>query len=334
MASAAKKPIISALDLGWGFAKFTTFDEAGQVQFNAIPSVAPRHTGIDLSGSVLGRRDTVIVKVEGTLYEVGPDSVDLDPNDATRNLNDQYVYTDQYRAVFLGALHYMKLPVIDLLVLGLPLSHLHLSDHVKKLAIGLHEVAGKKIEVRDAVVLPQPLGGLVYCMSLKDTEGFEYLKEETNLVVDPGFLTFDFLVSNGDKPVETRSGAHPGGVSKVLRAMAESISQKYGIKYDNLSAIDRGVRRNKLKINGDQVQLDDHIRDARPIVEGSVSYMKNIVGGGADIDNILLLGGGSFIFKRALSAAYPNHTLLTVPEPQTANVRGFYLAGLKLAGGA
>jgi len=326
------KKVVRALDLGWGFAKFSVLDADGQVSFSAIPSIAPRHMGLDLSGSVLGRRDTVVVKVEGTAYEVGPDSADLDPNDATRNLNDQYVYTDQYKAVFLGVLHYMGTPVIDLLVLGLPLSHLHLSEQVKKMAVGKHEVAGKTIEVKDAVILPQPLGGLVYCMSLKDKEGFEDLKEETNLVVDPGFLTFDFLVSNGDKPVETRSGAHPGGVSKVLRAMAESISQKFGIKYDNLSAIDRGVRKNKLKINGEAVTLEEHVRDSRPIVEGSVSYMKNIVGSGADIDNIILLGGGSFIFKRALSAAYPQHNILTVPEAQTANVRGFYLAGLKLAG--
>lgn len=327
----SKHKVVQALDLGWGFTKFSVVGPDGQVSFRAIPSIAPRHTGLDLSGSLLGRRDTVVVKVEGTSYEVGPDSADLDPNDATRNLNDQYVYTDQYKAVFLGALHYMDAPVIDLLVLGLPLSHLHLTEQVKKMAIGKHEVVGKRVEVKDAVVLPQPLGGLLYSMSLKDVEGFEFLKEETNLVVDPGFLTFDFLVSNGDRPVETRSGAHAGGVSKVLRSMADSISQKYGIKYDNLSAIDRGVRRNKLKINGESVTLDEHIRDARPIVEGSVSYMKNIVGSGADIDNIILLGGGAFIFKRALAAAYPQHTILTVPDTQTAIVNGFYLAGLELA---
>lgn len=326
-----QKKVVRAIDLGWGYTKFSAVKEGGEVDFKAIPSLAPRHTGLDLTGSVLGGRDTVVVKVEGTYYEVGPDSADLDPVDATRNLNDSYVFTDQYKAVYLGALHYMGTPKIDLLVLGLPLSHLQLSEQVRGMAIGKHEVNGQTYEVVDAVVLPQPLGGLIYCTTLSDQPGFEYLKEETNLVVDPGFLTFDFLVTNGDKPVETRSSAHPGGVSKVLRAMAESISQAHGVKYDNLSAIDTAVRRGRLKINGKQVPLEDHIKAARPIVEGSVSYMKNVVGSGADIDNIILLGGGSFIFKRALAAAYAQHTILTVPEPQTANVRGFYEAGLRIA---
>jgi plasmid segregation protein ParM len=321
---------IAACDLGWGYSKFSTI-ENGEVKFHSIPSLAPRHTGMDFSGSLLGKRDTVVVKVEGTLYEVGPDSTDLDPNDSTRNLNDQFVYTDQYKAVFLGSLHYMKMPVIDMLVLGLPLSGMHLAAHVKKLALGKHEVGSKIIEVKEVEVLPQPVGGLNYCFSLNNQEGFETLKDDMNLVVDPGFLTFDFLVSNGTRPVDSRSGAHTGGVSKVLRAMADSISQKHGLKFDNLSSIDKALRKNRLRINGEVVDIAPHIMDSKSIVEGSVSYMKNIVGSGADIDNIILLGGGSFIYKKTLAAAYPKHKILIAPNAQTANVEGYYLAGLQMA---
>lgn len=324
------KKIVRALDLGWGFAKYTV-QNGDEIEYKSIPSLAPRHTGVDLSGSLMGRRDTVVVEVQGTLYEVGPDSTDLDPNDASRNLNDNYVYSDQYRAVFLGALHYMKTPVIDLLVLGLPLSHMHLTDHVKTMAVGKHKVGANEIEVKNAVILPQPVGGLNYCFSLNSQDEFADMKEEMNLVVDPGFLTFDFLVSSGNRPVDTRSGAHTGGVSKVLRAMADSISAKYGLKFENFGTIDRALMKNKLKINGAVVPLEPHVRDAKSVVEGSVSYLKNIVGSGADIDNIVLLGGGAFIYKKTLAAAYPNHTIITIPDAQTANVRGFYLAGQQLS---
>jgi plasmid segregation protein ParM len=324
------KKIVRALDLGWGFAKYTV-EVDGAMEFHSFPSLAPKHTGIDLSGALMGRRDTVVVSVQGSKYEVGPDSSDLDPNDSTRNLSDNYAYTDQYQAVFLGSLHYMQTPVIDLLVLGLPLSHMHLTDHLKKMAKGGHEVGGNLYEVKDVEVLPQPVGGLNYCFSLKGEEGFEDLKDEVNLIIDPGFLTLDFLVSNGDRPVDSRSGAHTGGVSKVLRAMADSISRTYGIKFENLSAIDRALRKNKLKINGQQVAIEPHIMEAKSVVDGSISYVKNIVGSGADIDNILLLGGGSFIYKKTLSQAFPNHKITVVPECQTANVRGYYEAGMKLA---
>lgn len=335
MSAAAAAKIVRAIDLGWGYTKFSHLDvETETLKYSSFPSLAPRSAGLDLSMSILGKRDTVVVDVDGTKYEVGPDAGDLDTNDASRNLNDQYIHTEQYKAVFYGALHYIGEPVIDLLVVGLPLSNMNAAAKLKALMVGTHKLTAEMtVEVKDCLVLPQPLGGLYYCLSLgKTRDDFEFLNEEMNLVIDPGFLTFDFLLSNGEKVVENRSSAHTGGVSKVLRAIAESISGKFGTKYDNLSAIDRGLRRRKLKINGEVESLDEHIKNTRSVVEGSVNYMKNLVGDGSDIDNIILLGGGSHIYHKTISAYYPKHTILTLEDAQTANVQGFQLAGEKFAG--
>jgi plasmid segregation protein ParM len=329
------KKIVRAIDLGWGYTKYSHLDvETEKLVFSSFPSLAPRHAGLDMSMSILGKRDTAVIDVEGTKYEVGPDSGDLDNNDASRNLNDHYIQTEQYKAVFFGALHYIGEPVIDLLVAGLPLSNMQSAGKLKELMIGTHKISGDRtVEVKDALILPQPLGGLYYCLSLgKARKDFEFLGEEVNLVIDPGFLTFDFLLSNGEKVIENRSNAHTGGVSKVLRSIAESISNKFEIKYDNLSAIDRGLRRRKLKINGATEDLEDHIKNTKSVLEGSVNYMKNIVGDGSDIDNIILLGGGASIYQRTIAAFYPKHTLVTLEDSQSANVQGFQLAGEKYAG--
>src|SRR5690606_22364741 len=117
------------VDLGSGWVKFSHVVE-GKLHYSSFPSLAPRHTGRDLSSSLLGKRDTVVVNVEGTLYEVGPDSADLDATDSTRNLNDQFIYTDQYLAAYYGALHYIGEPTIDLLVVGLPLTTLHRAEEL------------------------------------------------------------------------------------------------------------------------------------------------------------------------------------------------------------
>lgn len=327
--------IVRALDLGWGYTKYSVKNsETGELEFKSFPSLAPRHTGLDLSMSVLGKRDTVVVSVDGTSYEVGPDSSDLDTNDSSRNLNDQYIYTEQYKAVYYGALHYMKESQIDLLVVGLPLSNMHLAPKLKELMEGVHKINdATTVEVKQALVLPQPLGGLYFCLSLKDSRPeFEFLAEEVNLIIDPGFLTLDFLVSNGEKIVENRSSAYNGGVSKVLRAVAESISNKFGIKYENLSAIDKGLRRRKIKINGKDELLEDHIKYTKPILESSVNYMRNIVGDGSDIDNIIILGGGSSVYKKTIESYYPNHTIYFVEDAQLANVKGFQRAGEKYLG--
>lgn len=328
--TASPAKIVRAMDLGWGYTKLSRFCPiAEELEFISFPSLAPRYAGLDLSMSILGRRDTVVVDVDGTKYEVGPDSADLDTNDVTRNLNDQYIHTEQYKAVFYGALAYMREPEIDLLVVGLPLSNMGAAAKLKELMVGTHKInAETTVVVKDALVLPQPLGGLYYCMSLKkEREEFEYLNEEVNLVIDPGFLTFDFLLSNGDRVIENRSNAHTGGVSKVLRSVAESISAKFGIRYENLSAIDKGLRRRKLKINGETESLDEHIRNTRAVLEGSVNYMKNMVGDGSDIDNIILLGGGSHIYRRTIEQFFPKHTLIELDDAQLANVKGFQLAG-------
>ncbi len=326
----ATPKIVRALDLGWGYTKYSKLNpETLETEYHSFPSLAPRHTGMDLSMSILGRRDTVVVNVDGTKYEVGPDSADLDTNDASRNLNDQYIHTEQYKAVFFGALCYIGEPEIDLLVVGLPLSNMQNAAKLRELMVGTHKVADDKtVVVKDALVLPQPLGGLYYCFSLKDEKPeLEFIDEEMNLVIDPGFLTFDFLLSNGEKVVENRSSAHTGGVSKVLRSISESISTKFGIKYENLGAVDKGLRRRKIKINGETEVLDEHIKNTRSVLEGSVNYMRNIVGDGSDIDNIILLGGGSHIYRRTIEQYYPKHTLIVLDEAQTANVRGYQLAG-------
>lgn len=333
MATTEKKAasIVHAMDLGWGWVKYSRRSPEGGIEFGAFPSLAPRHAGVDLAGSVMGRRDTVVVSVDGTLYEVGPDSGDLDSNDASRNLNDQYIYTDQYRAVFLGALSYMREPEIDVLVVGLPLSNMQAAPKLKEMLTGAHKVAdGATVLVKEVAVIPQPLGGLLHCLGLKDRPELEFMREEMNLVIDPGFLTFDFLLSNGEKVIENRSGAHPGGVSKVLRSIADSISQKFGQKYENFAAIDRGLRRRKIKINGELEELDEHIKNTKFVLEGSVNYMKNIVGGGSDIDNIILLGGGASVYRRTLESYYPKHSIIVIDDGQLANVRGFYQAGLRL----
>lgn len=326
--------IVRAIDLGWGWTKYSRRDpETGETVYSSFPSLAPRSVGIDLSLSVLGKRDTVVVNVEGTEYEVGPDASDLDSSDATRNLNDQYIYTDQYRAVFRGALHYIAEPVIDLLVVGLPLSNMHSAAKLREMLIGSHEINDfETVEVKDVLVLPQPMGSLYYCLSQKaGNPEFEFLGEEVNLVVDPGFLTLDFLLSNGEKVIENRSGAHVGGVSKILRGIAESISAKFDIHYENLSAIDKGLRRRKIKINGEVEELDEHIRSTRSLLEGSANYLRNVVGDGSDIDNIILVGGGANVYRRVIEQYYPKHKLIMLDNGQLTNVIGFQKAGEAVA---
>lgn len=322
--------VIRAIDLGWGYTKFSYMPKgASELAYMAIPSLAPRASNLDLSSSILGQRNTRIVTVDGVSYEVGVDSGDLDNSDAARSLNSNFIHTEQYRAVFYGALAYIDEPVIDTLVVGLPLNNMNLAAKLRSSMEGTHKVNDQlTCVVKEALVVPQPLGGLHYCLSLaKPDTPFEFMPEECNLLIDPGYLTFDFLFTNGTTVVENRSYAYPGGVSKVLMALAQSISQKHSINYDNLTAIDRGLRRRRIKINGVEEQLAEHIRNTKDVLEATVNFMRNRVGDGSDVENIILMGGGGALFQKTIEQFYPKHKLIIVPDGQLANVRGFQLAG-------
>jgi plasmid segregation protein ParM len=323
-------PIIRSIDLGFGFVKYDELNDTNELEYKSFPALAPRASSTDMSAGILGRRDTVVVDVDGTKYEIGPDSADLETSDVVRALNDSYIFTDQYKALTLGALFYMQEKVIDLLVVGLPVSNLHQGNDLYKILKGEHRVNDEfSVDVKEVLVLAQPIGGLYYCMKCVENEDFEDLKDEKNLVIDPGFLTFDFVLANGDKPNENKSDSKPGGVSKILEAIARSISEKYKIRYDNLSAIDKGLRKSnrKIKISGKPEALEEHIKNTKSVLESSITYMTNLVGDGSDIDNIIVVGGGARIFEKAIKAHYPDRDIHIVEDSQYANVKGYQKAG-------
>ena len=77
------------LDVGFGYTKYSA-EEDGELLYKSFPSIAPRSSKIENSDlSMINERDTIIVTVDGTSYEVGPDSLLLETSDTTRTLNDQ-----------------------------------------------------------------------------------------------------------------------------------------------------------------------------------------------------------------------------------------------------
>lgn len=323
-----KAPVIRAVDIGFGFTKYNKLQNNELVYDNFI-SLAPRSSKIESEAfSMMNERDTVVVSIDGSDYEIGPDSHLLETVDSTRTLNDQYINTTQYKALFYGALHYMNEDVIDLLVVGLPVSNFKTqSQKLKEIMTGTHKINSKKtIEVKNVLVVMQPMGALKYCLidpALKDLD----IAHSNNLIIDPGFFTFDFVMASGSKIIENKSDSPPGGVNRVLHAIAESISNKIGKKYENHNAIDKGLRKRKLKIAGKEEDLLEHIKNTKSIIESPIIYMKNIIGDGGDVDNILLAGGGASIFEKTIKEFYPDRDIIKLPDSNVINVKGYQAIG-------
>jgi plasmid segregation protein ParM len=321
--------IVRGLDTGFGSTKLVMSHTPGSdSQCKLFPSLAPLSINLDLSGGgVIARRDTVLVQVDGNNYEVGPD-VELALNThASRIMHQNFLETSEYLALFRGALSYMHASRIDLLVVGLPVSLLPTkADYLKQRLEGTHPVAdGQTVTVNKVLVLAQPLGGFIH-YSL--THGlYSQLREAKNLVIDPGFFTVDWILAKGIQPIPRRCGSFAGGMHSVLRRLAQVISDEYQVNFDDYGALDRALRNGKLRIFGNDVDVEKYIPQAKPVVEEAVNAIVNSVGDGRDIDSIVLVGGGAPFFRAAIEHRFPSHRVWLVPDPVFSNVRGFQLAG-------
>jgi plasmid segregation protein ParM len=320
--------VVRAVDLGFGNAKFVvSHPPGGEVQCLSFPSAAPLAAISEVNGVMLDAPNTVTVSVDGKRYEVGPGvGVARDGCDH-RILHNGYLRTPEYLALMRGIFHYMRLPVIDRLVVGLPLGHVMTrARELEKLLIGNHPtVGGGEVYVRAVNCLAQPVGGFLSYAYAPGTSPI--LRKQINLVIDVGFVTLDWLLCEGLRPIPQRSGHVEGGVSALLRRIAVRISEKHDVQFGDLQALDRALATGYLTLFGAAVPIAEYIPDARPVLDKALAALANSVGDGSDIHNIVVVGGGARLFLAAIQARFPKHPVVVVPDPLFANVRGFQLAG-------
>jgi plasmid segregation protein ParM len=337
--------IVRAIDVGYGNTKFVAYHNHGSnIQCSIFPSIAPHAScGDDLNGGIFQRRNTVKIEINGVIYEVGKDSRLAQDASYGRTLTSDYSLSDHYMALVRGAIYYMGVPKIDLLVVGLPVNtHSLHKDELEKRLKGIHLVpttvdgqpsAKENIEVcvKEVRVLPQPIGAFFDYSITNSLYG--KMKSQMNLIIDPGYYTLDWVVSHGVKTVNARSGAHSGGMSAILSAMAEPIGKDIGVQLTDLTSIDEALRSGKNpSFFGKEFDINKYISLGKEKARQFVGVMVTKVGSkGVDIDNIILAGGGAEFFKEIIQESFPNHKLVVTQDPVFANVRGFQLAGEQFA---
>ena len=321
-------PVVRAIDLGFGNTKYVTASSMGKVECRHFPSQAfytLNAKGIDALG---GKRNTVCVPVEGVFYEVGPDVELAAERFRARPLHDGYTETAEYRALMAGALHFMNVDTIDLLVLGLPVAQFMTKRNSLEKAMTGTFMTGKKsrVLVKRVLVVAQPQGAL-----------FDYATHHANhsavtqgksLVVDAGSRTFDWLTIKGMKVVSNMSHSVPRGVSDMLLAIARKISAEIGEEFDDLEAIDAALRFGKtLRIYEKEYDLTRYDPVIQVIAKQAVTSMVSKMDKTYNVENVVLVGGGAHLFRKAIKRHFSKHTIHEVSDPLHANVRGFQLLG-------
>lgn len=324
--------IVRAVDVGFGNTKYVTGWAGDDIRCACFPSVA-YPSARDLSTvPAAERRKTVAVPIDGLFYEVGPEvSLAAESFRATQ-LHNRYTETPEYAALLRGALGMMKVGAIDLLVIGLPVAALAAKKAaLEKAMTGKHEVGGgRTVTVRKALAIAQPQGALVYYASLH--QKLKAIEQEQSLIIDPGARTFDWLVAKGMCLVQKKSHSLNRGMFDVLQAIATEISADIGTPYRDFDAIDLALRTGKSPMLYQKpYDIAPLMPMARTIAQQAVSSMMQWIDASYSFQNIILVGGGAFLFKQAVKEAFPKYKIHEVKEPMYANVKGFQIAGMNYA---
>ncbi len=325
--------IVRSIDVGFRNTKLVLGADGHRLDCQMFPSVAPTTYGRDLSEAVERSRKTVIVTVEGIEYEVGPDALLAQKPTPTQIMGSDFCLTPEYLALVRGALHWMRVDRVDLLVVGLPVSSFELRRReLARRLQGPHPVsASRVVDVREVKVLAQPHGALIDYAVTTATR-LESIRASRNLVIDCGGRTFDFLVTQGFKIFEQRSDDTKRGMYDILSTLAAEIGKALAIDYTDYDRLDEALRNGTQPlVFGRRYDLTPHLIAARKIPEEAVSYLRRYVEDGSDIDNIILAGGSAFFFRDAIRAAFPQHDIHEPPDALYANVRGFQHFGIQKA---
>lgn len=320
--------IVRSIDVGYGFTKYVVAETPAGPRCESFASIACLSTRDPAKTLGAERRHNWAIPIGGVFYEVGPDvMLAVDAFRATQ-LHEHYIRTPEYMALARGAMRAMQVEAIDLLVVGLPVA-LFASGKaaLEKLMTGRHDVGGgRHVTVRRAKAMAQPHGALIDYATRQDA--VERMQNEYSLVIDPGSRTFDWLLARGMKLSHKRSHSVDRGMWDILNLIADDISAEIGVPYTNLDAIDQALRRKKpLTVYQKPYQLSR----MQPIVDGvarqAVGAMLRRVGAAYDVQNVILVGGAAFLFRKAVREAFKSHEVVDVEEPFFANVRGYQIAG-------
>lgn len=325
--------LVRAVDIGYRNTKYTVGKEGdGEIGCRMFTSVTSTAGSDHVDTGLTTPLDIRRIEVNGRFYDVGPDAHINMRRRGLRNHSEDYTETDQYLAQYRGALSYMDVKKIDLLVTGLPVRYMESKkEGLADLLRGEHPIhGGGKVEVGKVWVIEQPLGGFLdfaWSSKIADlTNG-----KTTNLLIDPGYFTLDWLVATGLKIHATRSDSCALGMSSVLKAIADEISRHLGVPYEDHLALDKALQTGEFRDSGRSYAIEPYKRAADGVIEEAINDLASSVGDLRMIDNVILVGGGAEMFYPAIKRRFKHRQVYKASDAIFANVRGFHRAGVMKA---
>lgn len=333
---------ILGIDIGFGFTKATdgkrnlifksVLGEATDIQFREEMISTDRFDDKHLQ-----------IEVDGKAYFVG-ELAERQSNVRFFTL-DQGQFISKFAKVFAlaAAAQLVKGFVPVNLVTGLPIGYYReYKDELAKLLVGEHKVvmvdsAGKSEErslsVNKVRVVPQPFGSL-FNMMLNDLGemGDKRLVKDKIGIIDVGFRTSDYTISDKMRYSERGSRTTDSGIARAFNVIASKLREKSGVNvelYRLYEAIDSG----SIKIRGKEYDLKSLTEQVFSQLATSIANeVDRLWVDDWDIDGMVITGGGGAVLAKHLKPLINGVIMETDPEQDMRlyNVHGYRKFGQHL----
>ena len=327
--------MMAGVDVGFGFTKAS--DGEASVLFKSIIGEAqPRNLDDEFfNGS---SRSGGHITLGGRSYFIG-DLAESESRVRQFTLDQAQMVTNQFRLLALAGLAQVVPSRVPLnVVTGLPVGYFkEFKENIASALEGEHELVvhdGKEnreasLTINRVKVIPQPYGSLVDYLFREDGTMLRGDAARQKIgVIDVGFKTTDFTVSNGLRHSERGSRTTDTGMAKGFQFIAESLRDMSGVNVEIYRLYD-AVREGSIKIRGaeyDIAKIKDEVFSR--LGAAIVNDMERIWVDDWDLDMVLLSGGGESLFEYIKPMVRGEVALLqTRDDSRMTNVSGYVKYG-------
>ena len=335
---------VLGLDVGFGFTKATNGRET-QI-FKSVVGDAAESTFSEVllpGKSALGRH----LQVNGEVFYVG-ELAEAQSRGRGFTLDANQFLTKYAKTLALSACA----PLADgaapvRIVTGLPISFFRKhKDTLTQLlqqrhAVTLFKPGGDKeervINVEKVRVIPQPFGALFNLMlnDMGKPASQRFITEKIG-VIDVGFRTADYTISDKTRYSERGSQSTDSGISVAFAALANALQEKSGVTIELFRLYD-AVTRGTIKIRGKRYDVTALVKQAFTALATRIATEANrLWSDDWDVDAIVISGGGGAVLAPYLAPLLEGEVIPVPPEQDARlnNVQGYQKYGQHLwAGG-
>jgi plasmid segregation protein ParM len=311
------------VDVGYGHTKALSSLRDRPLTFPSVVGRAETETyHLDLNGHARELlRGGVLMDANDEVYLYGEPAIRYarvvhQPRDR------DWIRSQPYRVLWQAIVSELVLPSTQpVIVTGLPVRY-YSADRVVLEDLVQHVLHARNLRPRAVIVVPQPFGS--FFAHILDRNG--QLAPERNPdahlgIIDIGHFTTDFVEVYDCEHIEKGSGSLEVGIATVFDAVRRLADERWG-RTLNVSECEAVVGGAPVRVKGQ----DHDLREATQTYGAEVAmaithYARQLWGGGAALDEVLVTGGGAPLLVEFLRSAFSQLTLLS--DAFVANARGY-----------